>query len=96
MKIVRGLGSIAAIAGVTASVWLTGQLMANAAPGEGEYQVQCDVYSNSGFGGPFGGGGGMPVGQVIGIGSDEGEAMQDAQRKMWSYMNPYLSNCHPI
>ena len=94
MRAVRGLGALAAIAGVTTSLWLASGFIANAAPGEGDYHIMCDVWAQ-GFG-PMS----MPqhAGTVDGFGENEGEAREDAERKKWGpYGNmPNLQNCHPV
>ncbi|MGL6234910.1 MAG: hypothetical protein ACRC20_06155 [Segniliparus sp.] len=93
MRAVRGLGAVAAIAGVTVGLGLTSQMLAEADPGEEGFHVQCDVYAQ-GFG-PMS----MPqyAGTVDGFGENEGAARDDAERKKWGpYGNmPNLQNCRP-
>lgn len=103
----RTICSMAAGFGLAVSVFAAP--IASALPGEGPVAVQCQVYADNNFGPPGFGPGGMPgmgfgmkqmkqwAGTVIGRGSNEGEARQDAQRQMWGPygMSPELRDCVP-
>lgn len=93
------------LAGVAAMAALCTPL-ASAVPGQGASGVQCQVYADNNFAPPGFGPGSMPgvgmgmkqwAGTVIGHGSNEAEARQDAERQMWGPygMAPELRDCIP-
>ncbi|OHU25178.1 hypothetical protein BKG77_17635 [Mycobacteroides chelonae] len=99
-SVVAGVGVAAVLVSVFAAP------AASAVPGEGPVAVQCQVYANNNFGPPGFGPGSMPgmgfgmkqwAGAVIGHGSNEPEARQDAERQMWGPygMAPELRDCVP-
>ncbi|OAT70082.1 hypothetical protein AWB85_01395 [Mycobacteroides immunogenum] len=93
-------------AGFGLALFMFAAPIVSAAPGNGPVAVQCQVYADNNFGPPGFGPGGMPgmgigmkqwAGAVIGRGSNEGEARQDAERQMWGPygMAPELRDCVP-